>query len=108
MTTANCGVPVTVTVSLNRTAASRSSPCRKTPPAPCARPERVSPATVGATVSDTLPSTTAPPSATAWVPRASAAALALAERSVIVPPFRVSAPAATSTPSGSASAAATV
>ena len=96
---ASRGVPpvvVTVTGSLNSTVASIASPARKTPPAPFARPERVSPVTVGSTTSAAPPATTRSPSVTAWTPRPSAAALFAA--SAIVPPFSASAEAPMPTP----------
>ena len=85
----NCGVPTTVTGSLNSTVAVISSPARKTPNAPCARPDSVTPATVGGTPSAADPFTSkAASSVIAWSPRPSAALLAASSR--IVPPFRSS------------------
>ena len=100
------GLPVTVTDSLKRTVAERTSPTRKTPFAPCPVPERVSPVTVGAVSSVPPPSTTASPSVIAWVPRSNAAALP--EASVIAPPFSRIAVAPMLRPFGSRSARPTV
>ena len=100
------GVPVTVTSSSNSTVTSISSPARKTPPAPRAVPETVTPVTVGATTSAAAAFTTMSPSVIAWLPRSSVASLLAASR--IVPPFSVSAAAPTLTPSVSVSPFTTV
>ena len=103
---ATCGAPVTVTDSLKSTVTAITSPAMKLPLAPCPVPERVTPATVGATVSEALPSTTASPSVMAWEPRPSAASLSAA--SFIVPPFSARAEPPMPRPFASVSAAATV
>ena len=58
---ANCGVPTTVTGSLNSTVAAISSPAMKMAGPPCGAPERVTPVTVGGMASEALPSTRASP-----------------------------------------------
>ena len=109
MVSAACGVPVTVTASLNSTVTRTSSPAMKNRPAvPCFRPEIVTPVTVGATASVASWATAGPPSVMACRPRPSAAGWARAERSTMFPPFRVSAEAPMLSPSASASPAATV
>ena len=109
---AACGVPVTVTASLNSTVTSIASPARKTPFAPRgagAAPASASPATVGATASAAEPSTLKSAwSVIAWLPKPSAAAFGFVAASTMDPPFSVSAAAHTLIPSGSAAAASTV
>ena len=103
MVRATCGVPTTVTVSLNATVAAMASPAMKTPLAPRGVPDSVRPATVGTMTSVPSPSTVkSESSAIAWVPRPSAALLPAA--SAIVPPFSPSAEAPTATPFASWSA----
>ena len=103
---AACGVPVTVTASLNSTVTEITSSSMKTPLAPCPVPESVTPVTVGPTRSAAAPFTTASPSVMAWSPRPRTAAFRAASR--IVPPFNSSAEAPTEIPFESASPAATV
>ena len=108
MTTATCGVPVTVTGSENSTTTRMASPAmNNSPSSPCPVPGSARPMTVGTAVSAPSPSTVKPGSAaTAKVPRSRAAGLPV--RSWMVPPARVSAEAARPTPSESASARTTV
>ena len=79
----------------------------KVPPAPCALPESVTPATAGDRPSAAPPFTVkSAASLIAWVPRPSEAALPAS--SSIPPPFSASAVAPTAIPFESASAATTV
>ena len=79
----------------------------KTPFAPRASPETVTPVTLGRRTSGALPFTAKPEaSVTAWLPRPSDASLLVASR--IIPELSVSAEAPTERPSGSASAVTTV
>ena len=109
---ANCGAPVTVTGSLNSTVTPMASPAmnlRFASGPPCPIPDSVTPVTVGPAASAALPFTRKfAASPTAWVPRSRFASFGVAAASRIVPPFSVSAAAATEIPSASASAAATV
>ena len=109
---ATCGVPVTVTRSLNSTVTVTASPARKTPFPPLPRPESVTPATTGLEVSVWEPSTMmSGSSVTAWSPSRFGKVMESCRRppaSAIVPPFRVSAEAPTLTPFTSESEATTV
>ena len=107
MVSASRGVPVTAYgVLLNVRRTRSSSPEVRTPPGPLAPEEKFSEATVGAAAdAAALPFTVkSESSVTAWVPRERVASLALSR---IVPPFRVSAEAATLMPFASVSPLAT-
>ena len=78
----------------------------KTPLAPCALPDTVTPATVGARTSAPSPSTTTSPSAIAWSERLNRALLF--PRSRMVPPLVESELAPMLSPFGSSSSVTTV
>ena len=101
MVSANCGAPPILTSWSKPICTVITSPAMNAPAAPCPLPTMVRLLTTGAT--GAAPFTTkAAASATAWVPRASAAALPAP--SAIVPPFSVSAAAPTAMPFASRSA----
>ena len=107
MVSASRGVPVTAYGVLLKVRRIRnSSPEVRTPPGPLAPEEKFREATVGAAADAAAAPFTvkSESSVTAWVPRERAASLALSR---IVPPFRVSAEAATLRPFASASPEAT-
>ena len=103
MVSANCTAPETKIAESNSTSTWITSPAMKERPAPWAAPSPISVTLVTTGAAGAAPFTMkAAASATAWGPRASAAALPAP--SAIVPPFSASAEAPTAMPFASRSA----